>query len=345
MATRGAYFITYRDLASGLKGDKTFDHEIVDLITDSNPILDDIPVVEANDGSSNKTTIRTGLPTASWVQYYEGVQASKGSKQQIRNTAGHIKTRLEIDADLWNRAPDKSALLLDEISGHTEAMNEAVADCLFYGKIATEPKKFNGLVNFYPTHNGAASTDDRVSTHYVFDAKSTTQASTAALRSIWLVGWSNKTFRCFYPQGSKGGIRKGEFRKVDVTNPDDTTKTYEAMRQYMDWEIGLDVRDYRYGGRLVNLQADEMFDLSGVPNYIELIRRLHTRVRSGGVRQAWYMDKLVWEACQLWFARATQSNAVTFANVQERMTPTLFGIPVRTCDALNTNEDEVAATA
>lgn len=344
MATKGIYFITYRDLMAGRKGDKTFDQEIVELLAEQNPILDDIPIVEANDGSSSKTTIRTGLPTASWTEFYEGVQASKGSKQQIRNTAGHVMTRLEIDAELYEIAPDKNAVIMDEIEQHSEAMMQAVADCLFYGKITTEPKGFNGLIKFYATHGAAASTDDTVSSHYVWNAKSTTDTSTAALRSIFLCGWGQKSMRCFYPQGSaSGGLKRGELKKVDVTNPDATTKTYEAMRQYMHWYIGLDVRDYRYGGRIANIQADKMFGTSNLPDYVEILRRAVTRVRSEGVRQAWYMDKLVWEAVTIWLSRKTMSNAVTYGDIEARKPPTLFGIPVRLCDALNSNETEVAA--
>lgn len=341
MATLGNV-LTYRDLLSGLKGDKTFDHEIVDIMVQQNDILDDLIITEANDGSSNKTTIRTGLPTPTWVAFYEGVQASKGSKQQIRNTAGHLKSKLEIDADLWDAAPDKAALLRDEIEAHSSAMMNEMADALFYGKIVNEPKKFNGFVNFFGTLGGTASTDDTVSKHYVFDAKSTTQLSTAALRSIWLLGWSNRTIRCFYPKGSQGGMKKGEFKKVDVSQSNTALDTtYEAYRQYLSWQLGLDVRDYRYGGRLANLQSDEMFDTSGVPDYVELLKRMIARVRDDGVKQVWYMDKITWEAVQVWLDRKTMRNAYSYAQVESRKTKTLFGNPVRICDALNSNEDEV----
>jgi hypothetical protein len=341
MGVKGNTVLTYRDLMSGLKGDKTFDHDIVELMVEQNPMLDDIVISEANDGTSNKTTIRTGLPSTTWTQFYQGVQASKGSKQQIRNTAGSLKTKIEIDADLFNQAPDKSALLLDEVSAHSDAMMNDMADCLIYGKIASEPKKFNGLINFYDTLGGVTSTDDKESKHYVFSAKSATQASTSALRSIWLVGWGQKSIRGFYPRGSKGGLSKGEFKKVDVT--DTEGGTYEAMRQYLTWQMGLDVRDYRYAGRLANLQSDEMFDTTGVPEYVELLRRLMSRVHSNGVRQVWYMDKLTWEAVGVWLARKTMSNAIQFRDIQERPSETLFGIPVRICDALNSNETEVTA--
>ena len=342
MATRGSYVYTYRDLMAGLKGNKTFDHEIVDMLIQMNPMLDDMVITEANDGTSNKTTIRTGLPDVAWIGFYEGVQGSKGSKKQIRNTAGRAATKLEIDAKLFDSDPNKNALLLDEVQAHSNALMNEMADCIIYGKVTTEPKKFNGLINFYSKYQANSSTDDTVSSHYVFNAKSATQASTAALRSIFLVGWSQMSIRCFYPQGTMGGIQRGPFKKyVDVTDSDGGT--YEVHRQYLEWQLGLDVRDYRYGGRMCNLQADEMFDTSGVPDYWEILRRMTTRVRDdGGVRQVYYMDKLTWEAVTVWASRKTAENAIKYGDLNERIPHKLFGIPVRIADSLNTNEDEVS---
>jgi len=81
MPAFGNTVITLRDLSSGLKCDKTFDHEVVDLVVQQNDILDEIPFVEANDGTSDRTTIRTGLPNATWTAFYEGAQPSKGQNK------------------------------------------------------------------------------------------------------------------------------------------------------------------------------------------------------------------------------------------------------------------------
>ncbi len=346
MAIIASTVLTIRDLMAGLKGDKTFDHDIVDLVVQANEMLDDIVVVEANDGTTNKTTIRTGLPGASWVGWYEGVAGTKGAKKQVRNVAGKVKTKIDIDADMYDEAPNTDQLVLDEVAQHVEALNQAMADCLIYGNIESEPKKFDGLMRFYAAHNGALSTDDTVSSHYVFNAKSATQASTEALRSILLVGWSTKSVRCFYPQGSKNfGLHRGEMKRVDVVDPNDSTKSLEMMRQYLKWTLGLDVCDYRYGGRMCNIQLDEMLDTSGVPDYIEMLRRMCNRVRANGVKQCFYMDKQVLENIDVLLARKTQSNALKREQLMDRNVQTLFGIPVRLSDAMATNESEVSQAA
>lgn len=111
------------------------------------------------------------------------------------------------------------------------------------------------------------------------------------------------------------------------------------MRQTLSWDLGLSVKDYRYGGRLANLELDCMYAASGQPDYVELIRRLITRVKNSGmVRQCLYMEPQVWEAFQTLFYRKTQGNAVTYGDVLQHQAPTLMGIPVRLPDALETNE-------
>ncbi len=340
MGTIGNTFVTFRDLASGLKGDKTFDHDIVDLAVEVNEILDDIPVVEANDGSSNRTTIRTGIAGATWAAFYQGIQASKGSKQQIVNVAGSLASKLEIDKRLFDRDPNKAAFLADEVKGHMEGMGNEVADALFYGNLKTEARKFNGLAYFYNTI-GSTGSDDKVASHYVFDGKKAANPSSAAYRSIWLLNWGNSTMRCFYPQGSKGGISKGTFDTVDVT--DSSGGTYQAYRQYFYWDIGLDVRDFRYGGRIANIESDVMLASTGQPSYLELVDQLEGRVKGGGgTRRVFYMPKGVWESLKILYGRATRGNAIAYADVEQRKTPTLFGVPVRLCDALNTNETVVS---
>lgn len=344
MAIKGNTGITYRDLYKRLKGDGTWDADIVELMLLDNPILDDMVIVEANDGTSDKISIRTGIPTATWTAYYEGVQASKGSSKQVRDTAGMIETKVEMDARLYADAPNAKETWLDEVSVHAEALSNGMADAMFYGRIASEPRKFNGLINFYNAFDPANSVDTKVSSHYVFDAKSTTQASTALLRSIWLIGWSPKSIRAFYPKGTRGGMNRGEMLKVEAAG-EVAGSTYSAIRQYLRWNLGLSVRDFRYAGRLANIQLDEMLDTSGVPDYVELLRRMNARVKGNGVNQAYYMDRTTWENIETLMHRKTMGNAISLKDVQERMTETLFGRPVRICDALASNETEVSAAS
>lgn len=339
---KGDQFVTFRDLASGLRGDRTFDHDIVDMMVQKNPILDDIPVVEANEGRTMVSTVRTSLPEASWGAYYEGVKASKSGKQQARSTTGMLKTKLEIDAELFDKDPNKSAFLADEVAQHSKVMGNEMAEALFYGSLKDDVRKFNGLFTFFNKVGANAATpvtDDKRPSYYVWNAAKASSPSTSMLRSIALVGWGNSTIRGFYPQGSNGGMRKGEFKKVDV---EDTVHggTYEAYRQYFYWDMGLDIRDFRACGRMANIELDAMLNTSGQPDYIELLDRFLMRSEESD-RKVLYMDKHVFENLKVLFSRKTRENAFSYKQLQERMTHFLFDVPVRFCDAMKVNEDQV----
>lgn len=338
MATLGTGNITYRDVLAGLKGDKSRDADIVELFVEENPILDDLIVNEANDGSANLTTIRAGLPSVSWTSLYEGVQPSKGGKRQVKDASGRAESLIEVDKRLYDRAPDKSGFMLDEARSHAEAMGQDVATALFYGNIASNPKQFNGLAMRYPEHGG---TDKDLSNNYVLSGSS--NQSTSALRSIWLVGHSTKSAHLFYPQGTVGGLQKSPLE--DDTVEDSSGGKFKVKQQFFYWDVGLSVKDFRYCGRISNIESDKMFDSSGVPDYLELVRRLVIRVKAQGVKQSLYMDRMVLEMLNVVASRKTQANAIQTDDLFGRRVTTVYGIPVRICDALEVNEDATTAAS
>jgi hypothetical protein len=334
MATLGTKNPTYRDILSGLTSDKKFDREVVELFIQENPILDDIVVKQANDGTANLTTTRAGLPTVAWPMLYEGVQASKGSKQQVKDATGHAESMIQIAQRLYDIAPEKDAFLLDEASAHAEAMGQEMAAALIYGNIKVNPKQFNGLAIRYPTHGGS---DEDLSSFYVLNGSRASNNSTAALRSIWLVGHGTKSVHGFFPQGTESGLVRGTVMK-NVQVEDSVGGSYEVVRQRFSWDMGLAVKDFRFCGRISNIESDYFLTATGMPDYLELLRRLMCRVRSNGVRQVFYMDRLTLEAVGVWCSRKTQDNAIRKEDLFGRKVDTIMGIPVRILDALATNE-------
>lgn len=82
MATIGNSNLTLLDLASRQeKG--SVSKSIIELMNKTNEITDDMIVVECNDGSGHKTTVRTGIPSATWRQLNYGVTQSKSTTAQV----------------------------------------------------------------------------------------------------------------------------------------------------------------------------------------------------------------------------------------------------------------------
>ena len=354
MQVNGTRVLTYVDLVKGLDPKNNFDHRCVNLAVRANEMLDDMTVVEANDGTAMQTTFRTEAPKPVWIDFYGGIPSNKGSKAKLKVSCGRMGTKITIDKKMYDGALGKSqaaadALLADEVQAAQDGMRMEMGSTLIYGRISDNPKAFNGLFKHYDRYG---ADDDTNSAHYVLNAfgcgNGANKLSESKLGSIALVGWSPNTITCFHPENHKlGGIEITPKRVVDITDPDaGADATYEAYLSYMYWTLGLAVRDFRFGGRICNIQRDDM--LNGNDKgaaYIELIDRLAQRVHDSGVKQAWYMDKLVWENVCTLFSRMTRANAVTFQHVEGRKERRLFGIPVRVQDAMKVNEEKVLAIA
>lgn len=342
----GARALTYLDFVKGLDAKGNFVNRVINLAVHANEMLDDITVVEANNGTAMETTVRTETPTPVWTQYYGGVPSNKGSKAKIKVSCGTMATKIVVDKNLYDEAKDKDAVLEDEISSAQEGMRLEMGNALIYGKTSVNPLGINGLHKIYCKYSNG-SEDDRESAHYVLNAKGLGKTeSNDTLGSIDLVGWSPNTITCFHPEGHmKGGIDITEKRIVDVLDTDvGGDATYEAYVQYLRWTLGLAVRDYRFGGRICNIERKGM--LGGADKgaaYIEKLNQLVSRVHDTGVRQALYMDKLMFENLQILFSRLTMANAITMANVEQRKERRIFGIPVRIQDAMKIDEEEVPA--
>ncbi len=82
MATLGANAVTLTDWAKTRDPDgKTA--RIIELLSQTNPILDDMLWIEGNLPTGTRTTVRTGLPSSTWRLFNQGVQVTKSTNAQI----------------------------------------------------------------------------------------------------------------------------------------------------------------------------------------------------------------------------------------------------------------------
>ena len=72
MATIGTQNPTLIDLQKRMNPNGKI-AQIIEQLNQSNEIIQDMTMIECNDGTSNKTTVRTGLPDATWRMLYGGV--------------------------------------------------------------------------------------------------------------------------------------------------------------------------------------------------------------------------------------------------------------------------------
>jgi len=332
---------TLRDLYNGLKADGGFDRDIVELVLEANAdLLSDAVVKEANGTDNDRTTIRTGLPDATWTAYYEGTQPSKGSKKQVSNSIGTLKSLIQVDKDLIDDSPNGAEEMLDEAFSHAEAMGQEVADAVFYGNVKTNAKKFNGLAPVYDRYGG---TDRKLSTYYCIQSSVRSgTASNSALRSIWLVGWGRRGAYLTYPRGSKGGLERGPVEDATITLTDGVSRL-KVKEQFFKWRVGLTVKDFRCCGRICNVESNNLATLD--KDIGEDMLKLKTRCRLNGLKPVFYMPESVYEWLVIKTRRQVLVTSFSFKDVAGQEILHFDGIPVRKLDCLETNETVVSAVS
>lgn len=332
MATMGQTYLTLADLykRTDAKGGV---QDIIELLAETNPILEDMVTKEANEGATHLTTIRTGLPTVTFRKLYQGVQPSKSTTKQVRDTIGTAEAWSEVDAKLIELAgSDGAKVRLTEATAFLEALNQAMAQRIFYGNTVTEPEEFLGLAPRFSSLSAENGSQ-------IIDAGGTGSDNT----SIWFIVWGDRTVHGLYPKGSKAGIQRED--KGKQTREDDAGGLYDVFREKFGWSVGLSVRDWRYVARIANIDVSEL--RAGNVKLYDLMRKayytLHQRRVTGG-RAAIYCNREVLEALDALGTNAgAADNFVRLKpiEVEGKEVLTYRGIPLRETDALLNTEARV----
>src|SRR5678816_4088124 len=141
MATLGTTALTYADWAKRVDDGYKIG-SIVELLSQTNEILLDMMVVEGNLPTGHKTTVRTGLPTATWRLLNYGVPNAKSTTAQIIDTCGNLEVYAVVDKDIADLNGNTAEFRMSEVRAFLEGMNQQVASTLMYGNTAVNPERF-----------------------------------------------------------------------------------------------------------------------------------------------------------------------------------------------------------
>src|SRR5271165_7275597 len=156
MATLGATALTYADWAKRLEDDYKI-ATIIELLSQTNEILEDMLVIEGNLPTGHKTTVRTSLPQATWRLLNAGVPNAKSTTAQIVDTVGNLETYAVIDKDIADLNGNTAEFRLSEVRAFLEGMSQQVASTLIYGNQLINAERFSGLAPRYSTLTAANS--------------------------------------------------------------------------------------------------------------------------------------------------------------------------------------------
>ncbi|MEO7689990.1 MAG: major capsid protein, partial [Sphingomonas sp.] len=157
MATIGNTFLSLIDMYKGTGGTNAQIGEVIEVLRQLNPLMEDAVTAEANMGTYHRHTIRTGLPTVTWGMLYQGIPQSKSSTQQVDDTTGFVEGLSTVDTRLLDISPNPAAVRLSEGRAYLEAMAQEVQRGFFYHDITTTPEKFRGLSARYNKLGGGGA--------------------------------------------------------------------------------------------------------------------------------------------------------------------------------------------
>lgn len=304
---------------------------IVELLSETNEILEDATFLEANDGTSHKTTIRSGLPSATWRKLNYGVQPSKSTTVQIKDSCGMLEAYAEVDKSLADLNGNTSEFRLSEDRSFLEAMNQEFANTLFYGDSTIDTEKYMGLA---PRYNSlSAENGDNILSGGGSGSDNT---------SIWLVVWGPNTCHGIYPKGSKAGIQHQDLG--EETLEDANGGKYQGYRTHYKWDGGLTLRDWRYVVRIPNIDVNELTKDASASSadLIDLmVQALELVPNLGMGRPAFYCNRTIKSFLRRQIVNKSNVH-LAMSEIAGKRVLTFDEVPVRRCDAILNTEAAVS---
>jgi len=310
---------------------------IIEILNQTNDMLDDMVWVECNNGTAHKTTMRSGIPEPTFRKLYGGVQPSKSRTVQIMDNCGMLENYAEIDAALAQLNGNTAAWRLSEDMPIIEGFNQKLSRYTFFGNEATEPEGFTGLAPRFNTITGVENKDNVI-----------IDAAGSGYTSVWLVVWGPNTVHMLYPQGSQAGLYQEDKGQVTIENLNGDGGRMEAYRTHYRWDCGMAVRDWRYIVRMQFATSLLKSDASSGAKILDVLAQsldLVPNVNAG--RAAFYGNRTMRGFLRRQIANRTTNSTLTVEQITRPNgmmvhMPMFDGVPFRRCDALTNTETVIS---
>lgn len=304
---------------------------IVEILNETNEVLEDMVWMEGNLPTGHRTTIRSGIPTPTWRKLYGGVQPTKSTNVQVTDNCGMLEAYAEIDKALADLNNNTASFRLSEDRPHIEGIAQEIADTLFYGNEGTEPEAFTG---FSPRYNSlSAENADNI----VVGGGSGTDNG-----SIWLVVWGESTCHGVIPKGSSAGLQHRDMGEVTIEDASDGSNSgrMQAYRTHYRFDAGLTVRDWRYIVRIPNIDKSALVkDAASGADLNDLMFQASERVPNlNAGKAAFYMARDMRTFLRRQNANLRSGSTLSYDEVGGRKVMSFHGIPIKRCDALAADE-------
>jgi hypothetical protein len=199
---------------------------IVELMAQTNEILKDMPMIEANDGTIHNTLVRTSLRSGTHRKYNEGIAPGATTTDTIRDRITMLEDYSIVDKDLADHSGNVKALRASEADAFLQGMGQTQAEELIYGDHGRNEAEINGL----------AVRLNKLTDKNVMNAGGSSNKCT----SIYVCAIGNRFAHLIYPRGRKDcGIKTED---MGLQNwPMEKGKVMPAYVQFFSTHYGLSI--------------------------------------------------------------------------------------------------------
>ncbi len=329
MATIGNTNPTYLDVAKRLDPNGKVE-TIVEMLNEDNEVLNDATLIEGNLPTGHRTTVRTGLPTATWRKLNYGVARSKSQTAQVQDSAGMLEAYAEVDKALADLNGNTAAFRISEDRAFLEAMNQEMASTLFYGDTDVNPERFMGLSPRYNSLSAANGVN-------IISGGGSGSTNT----SIWLINWDPNVAHLFYPKGSQAGWQHKDLGEETLS--DGAGGYYQGYRTHYKWDLGFSLRDWRYVVRIANIDVTALtYNAATGAKLVDLLVQAIEQVKGMRGRTVFYANRTITSFLRRQIVNASGNVRLSIDEVYGKKSVTVDGIPIRKTDALLNTEATVA---
>lgn len=338
MAVIGSGVATLLDVLNEIAPDGSA-YDTAEVLTQSTEVLQDMTWMEGNLVTGHRDSVRTALPTPSYRQINAGVPITKGATTPIEETCAMLEDFSQCDRELALLSGNVERYRLAQARPHQIGFAHTMATNIFYGNNTTNVP---GIMGLAPRYNSLSTATSQTANN-ILNAGGTG----SALRSVWLVGWSEDTITGLFPKGTQGGLLH-----EDATSPipggdamalaDASGNYYMGYRDHWVWRHGLMVKDWRFAVRIANIDPTLLtFNAATGPNLQDLMIQALERIQSlDGVKAAFYAPRTINSFLRRQFV-STKNQFLAIGEVGAHVM-SFGGVPIRRVDALNTNEAQVS---
>lgn len=325
---------TLLDLANRMDPDGKIP-TIIEILNETNEVLEDMTWVEGNLPTGHKTKIRTGIPAPTWRKLYQGVMPTRSTVADVTDTCGFMEAYSEIDAKEADLNGNTAEFRLSEDRPHLEGMNQELCDALFYASETTAPQKFTG---FAPRFNDPSAESGQ----QMINGGGTGSDNA----SVWLVVWAPDKVHGIIPKGMPAGFQMQDKGKSTVSVYDAAGAYQGKMEAYVthyEWNAGLTVKDWRFIVRICNIDKSALTkDASAGADLIDLMTQALELVPNLNGRPAFYVPLAVRSILRRQIANKVSNSTLTMDTVAGKKVMMFDTVPVRRVDALAGDEAAIS---